>query len=98
MYPTKRTEENKMTNHDAVLEIANKIGYWDCWDVCEKVGGRYVDNLELHYCQAVNAFDAGMPIKEIPQKVFGANSGDTLEDVLKSVMAQSYEDAELKSF
>lgn len=86
-----------MTTENAVLAIANKIGYWTCWDVCEKVGGKYVNNLEMHYCQAVNALDSGMPIEEIPSKIFGFSANDSLEYVFKAVMNQAYEDAELKA-
>lgn len=87
-----------MTNHDIVLETANKVGYWACWDFCEKVGGKYVNNLEMHYCDAVNAVDAGMDVAEVPSKVFGFNADATLEDVFKAVMNQAYEDCELKTF
>ena len=45
-----------MSNKNSkVLAIADKVGYWKCWDDMEKLGGRYLDNLELHYCQARNA-------------------------------------------
>ena len=50
-----------MSNKNSkVLAIADKVGYWKCWDDMEKLGGRYLDNLELHYCQARNAEVAGV--------------------------------------
>lgn len=74
--------------------------YWntDCWKAVEKVGGEYVNNIELHHCQAFNAAYGGMAIEDIPAKVFGFGKTDTLADVFKAVVAQSYEDAELRTF
>lgn len=90
-----------MENYKAaenVTAIADKVGYWAVWDECEKVGGRYVDNLEMHFCQAQNAAFKGMAIEDIPQKVFGFTEGDTLEDVFLCVMNQAQEDAANKAF
>lgn len=87
-----------MSNKNSkVLAIADKVGYWKCWDDMEKLGGRYLDNLELHYCQARNAEVAGVAIEDIPPKVFGFPKDDTLEYVFKAVMDQAWEDAETRA-
>lgn len=87
-----------MSNKNSkVLAIADKVGYWKCWDDMEKLGGRYLDNLELHYCQARNAEVAGVEIEDIPSKVFGFSKDDTLEYVFKAVMDQAWEDAETRA-
>lgn len=87
-----------MNNENSkVLAIADKVGYWKCWDDMEKLGGRYLDNLELHYCQARNAEVGGVAIEDIPSKVFGFSKDDTLEYVFKAVMDQAWEDAETRA-
>ncbi|ABR24776.1 hypothetical protein phi1p266 [Escherichia phage Phi1] len=87
-----------MSNKNSkVLAIADKVGYWKCWDDMEKLGGRYLDNLELHYCQARNAEVVGVAIEDIPSKVFGFSKDDTLEYVFKAVMDQAWEDAETRA-
>lgn len=87
-----------MSNKNSkVLVIADKVGYWKCWDDMEKLGGRYLDNLELHYCQARNAEVAGVAIEDIPSKVFGFAKDDTLEYVFMAVMNQAWEDAETRA-
>lgn len=87
-----------MNNENSkVLAIADKIGYWKCWDDMEKLGGRYLDNLELHYCQARNAEVSGVAIEDIPSKIFGFSKDDTLEYVFKAVMDQAWEDAETRA-
>lgn len=87
-----------MSNKNSkVLAIADKVGYWKCWDDMEKLGGRYLDNLELHYCQARNAEVEGVAIEDIPSKIFGFSKDDTLEYVFKAVMNQAWEDAETRA-
>lgn len=87
-----------MSNKNSkVLAIADKVGYWKCWDDMEKLGGRYLDNLELHYCQARNAEVAGVAIEDIPSKIFGFAKDDTLEYVFMAVMNQAWEDAETRA-
>lgn len=85
-------------NVQMVEQIADEVGYWSCWSECEKAGGKYVNNMEMHFVQAVNAATEGVSLADIPSKVFGFGKEDTLKYVFSAVMAQSLEDVELKTF
>ena len=98
MHSTKRIEENKMENKNSiVLAAADKTNFWIVWDKIDEAiptGNKYLDNLEMHYCQARNLEDEGFSADEIAKKM----SFESLEQMLKSVANQAEEDFELKSF
>lgn len=96
MHSTKRTEENKMKN-SIVLAAADKTNFWIVWDKIDEAiptGNKYLDNLEMHYCEARNLEDKGLTAYEIAKKM----SFESLEQMFTNVANQAEEDFNLRSF
>ena len=91
---TKRIEGNKMS---FVLNAADKTNFWIVWDKIDEAiptGNKYLNNMEMHYCEMRNMEAEGKTAEEIARH-FGY---ETLEAVFKSVANQAEEDFELRSF
>lgn len=96
MHSTKRIEENEMEN-SIVLAAADKTNFWIVWDKIDEAiqtGNKYLDNLEMHYCEARNLEDKGLSADEIAKKM----SFDSLEQMFTNVANQAEEDFNLRSF
>lgn len=87
-----------MENKDSVvLTAANKTNFWQVWEKLEEAiptGNKYLDNLEMHYCEARKFEDAGLAPEEIAKRM----SFETLEQMFISVAEQAEEDFEIRAF
>lgn len=82
---------------DSIVDlIAEKTGFFAAWDLIEssKVKGEYLNNMEYHYVEVKNAEFDGRDIEAIAT----SRSFESVEHMLTSVMNQSLEDLELRSF
>lgn len=80
-----------------VLAAADKTNFWIVWDKIDAAiptGNKYLNNLEMHYCEALNMQNEGKSAHEIA-KHFGFES---LEQMFTAVANQAEEDFETKAF
>lgn len=80
-----------------VLEASDNTNFWIVWDKIDAAiptGNKYLNNLEMHYCEALNMQAEGKSANEIA-KHFGFES---LDQMFTAVANQAEEDFETKAF
>lgn len=80
-----------------VLDAADKTNFWIVWDKIDEAiptGNKYLNNMEMHYCEMHNMEALGKTANEIA----GHFGYKTLEEVFTSVANQAEEDFKLRAF
>lgn len=81
------TEIKEVLAEDSVvLAAADKVGFWDAYDIIDKSDKRcLLNNFELHYHTLRKHENEGGDMTDAPHKLLGFNPGTTIEQVFISV-------------